>query len=151
MWIQPSLLTFALGLLPCLTNAQAQVPAFSTLKDPFILSVQDHFNIVLKYYPKFQEYVPVLSHAASPPPAFQLTEGNITTVSGHHKHLTAFYGPVVLPEPPVLAPIGFGRHPSRNVQVPFTAVTHHSGILRLWALNGREFPILFQSQEIHVE
>lgn len=140
MWIQPSLITFALGLLPCLTNAQAQVPAFSTLKDPFILSVQDHFNIVLKYHSEIKEYVPIISHAGSPP-AFKLTDGNITTVSGHHKHLTAFYGPTVLPLPPVLSPIGFGKHPSRASQVPFTAVTHHSGILRLWALNGREFPI----------
>lgn len=145
MWIQPSLLTFALGLLPCLTNAQALVPAFSTLKDPFILTVQDHFSIVLKYHSEIKEYVPIISRAGSPP-AFKLTEGNITTVSGQHKHLTAFTGSTILPLPPVLVPIGFGKHPARTIQVPFTAVTHHSGVLRLWALNGREFPILFISK-----
>ena len=147
MWIQPSLLTFALGLLPCLTNAIAQVPVFSTLKDPFVLSVQDGYQVILKYHEEAKVYVPVLSHTKVRLPDFRLTAGNVTT--GGDK-LSAFYGPVPRIYPPVLNAIRFRKHPSEGSEIPFNAVSHHSGILRLWGLNGRKLPIKHVKILIHL-
>lgn len=85
--------------------------------------------------------MPVITHTKIRLPEFKLTGGNLTTtVDGH---LTAFYGPVPAIYPPPLSPIRFGKNPPQGLQVPFNGVTNPNGILRLWSLNGREFPFPF--------
>lgn len=140
MKIQASLVTFVLGLLPCVVVNAAEVPLYSTLRTPFTISVQDGFNIQLKYSEKYHDYEPVISNNKATLPEFKLTAGNLTTFGGPVKEgYTAFSGPVPKIYPPRLTPIFFGKEPPRVFTTPIVAFTHRTGILRLWSINGRKF------------
>lgn len=139
MLVQALLPTLLLGLLPSLVNAAAQVPVFSTLEEPFVISVQEDFRVVLKYSEHYGDYEPVISRAKTNLPAFKLTAGNLTTIHGEaDEGYTAFTpgGPTVSPSK--LSPVWFEKEPSRELTIPFSAVTHRSGVLRLWSFNYRE-------------
>ena len=144
MLLQSLFPTLVLGLLPYLVNGAAfnpvEVPVYSTLDEPFVLSVQDDFRVVLKYSEKYGDYEPIISRAKTGLPAFKLTAGNLTTATGLvEEGYTAFTpaGPAVSPSK--LSPVWFEKEPSRPLTIPFTAVTHRSGVLRLWSINYGEF------------
>lgn len=148
MRIQASLLPLVLGLLPSLVKAAAvEVPVYSTLEEPFVISVQDDFRIVLKWSEKYNDYEPQLSHAKTDLPEFKLTAGNLTTVGGPVKEgYTAVTPTIGQKPPPSLNPVWFEKNPPRAYVPPFVAVTHRSGILRLWSINGRE---LISNKPLH--
>lgn len=133
-----TLLTFALGLLTSLVVATRQ-PVFATLGGPFSLSVQDGFNVILRYHEEVKAYIPVISHTKIRLPEFELKKGNLTT---ENKHLPAYHPPIPLIFPPVLTPLRFGPSPP-DAGAGFVVVTktdRSSGqkILRLFNLDGRE-------------
>lgn len=139
MRIHASLLPVVLGLLPSLVKAAAEVPLYSTLEEPFVLSVQEDFRIVLKWVEEYNDYEPQLSRAKTELPAFKLTAGNLTTVGGPVKEgYTAFNPKVGANPPPSLSPVWFDKNAPRDFVPPVVAFTHRSGILRLWSINGRQ-------------
>ena len=130
------LLTFALGLLPSVHVAAADLPVFSTLENSFVLRTLEDFNVIFRYQEHIKSYTPVISRSKIRLPEYRLQDGNLTTSD---QSLQAFYPPVPLIYPPVLIPIRFGKQVVTTQEAGCVAVTRYvSGrkTLRLWALDG---------------
>lgn len=150
MWSPKFLLPLALGLLPSLTIASKcsndvatieRLPVFATSDGPFVLRVQDGFNVFIKEDKVHHAYVLYLSKKNEDLPEFELLHGNLTTAD---KKLAGFYPPVPLIYPPVLFPLLLsGRVGGRDgADIVIVTKTRSDGsgreIRRLFPLNGRE-------------
>lgn len=117
------LLHFGLGLLSSLIVAanslhgvSDDLPVYSTLDYAFTLaSTQpDGAHVVLN-----GDGTPVVTYDRRSSTQFRLTDGNLTAVASK---LTAIYGPVGLPLPPLLIPVLLKKDPPPDAILPFLAV-----------------------------